>query len=406
MRRVRTSVLALTAAGSLAAGLGITLGAPASAAPAPTAEASSPRYEPAMVEALAADLGTDTSGAIDRLDAQARQQKQLDRLDGRGVEADGAFFDAAGRLTVNVADRTEAAQVREAGLRARIPVRGEAALTEIKAALDASASRTAPAGVASWGVDVAGDTVTVALSGSRGSADAAFLKKAASYGEAVRVVKGEGTLSPQAVVPPGSRMTLNNNDNSWCSVGYGARNSSGKQFLVTAGHCVASGPGLYFNRSRFAVGTYSRYAEGRDSVDMGLATLDSGSSIGTAVGTWGNGSSVAVRGSQRAATGAALCKSGSTTGWTCGRVKGYNVSVTYTNPNTGTRTYVSGLGTSTVCTEGGDSGGAYISGNQAQGMTSGGPTNQQCGGPDDEGSSYFQPLDDTLRYYGLTLNTN
>lgn len=40
-------------------------------------------------------------------------------------------------------------------------------------------------------------------------------------------------------------------------------------------------------------------------------------------------------------------------------------------------------------------------------MTSGGPTNQRCsGGVNSRGSSYFQPLDDALRYYGLTLNTN
>jgi hypothetical protein len=81
-----------------------------------------------------------------------------------------------------------------------------------------------------------------------------------------------------------------------------------------------------------------------------------------------------------------LCKSGRT----CGRVDSYNVSVTYSDPDGGPDTVVTGLGSSSVCTQGGDSGGAYIFGNQAQGMTSG---------------AYFQPLDDALSHYGLSLNT-
>jgi hypothetical protein len=139
---------------------------------------------------------------------------------------------------------------------------------------------------------------------------------------------------------------------------------------------------------------------------MGVALVDSDDSVATQVGTWGNGANIAVRGSKRAASGASLCKSGQTTGWTCGAVGSYNVSVTYKDEHGGPDTVVTGLATSSVCTEGGDSGGAYISGNQAQGMTSGGPIGQQCWGTNSRGSSYFQPLDDALSYYGLTLNTN
>lgn len=82
-------------------------------------------------------------------------------------------------------------------------------------------------------------------------------------------------------------------------------------------------------------------------------------------------------------------------------------TVTYVDRNGGPDTVITGLATSSVCVEGGDSGGAYISGNQARGMTSGGPIDQQCtGGVYSRGSSYFQPLDDALSYYGLTLNSN
>ncbi|GHC88749.1 S1 family peptidase [Streptomyces flavofungini] len=398
MAHARHYLLAAAAAGALVATTGAT-GAQADAPPAP-------RYEPQMIEALADTLGVSDSAAVRHLDEQADQQRRLNRLRQDGVRTDGAFFDAKGTLTVNVGAAREAKKVKATGLTARIPGRGEAELTRITAALDTAAAKRVPSGVASWEADLASDTVKVTVTDSATPAARAFLKKARGYGDAVRIVKSDRELQAKAAVAPGSRMNINNNPGSWCSVGFGAKNSAGRQYLVTAGHCVTGNPGLYFDGSKFASGSTTRFVLGRDSVDMGLATVDAGSSITTSVGTWGNGASVAVRGSQRAAVGASLCKSGSTTGWTCGKVNAYDVTVTYTDRNGGPDTVVTGLGRSTVCVEGGDSGGAYIAGNQAQGMTSGGPTDQSCGGVNDQGSSYFQPLDDTLRHYGLTLNTN
>lgn len=365
---------------------------------------ASPRYQPAMVQALADSLGVSEAAAVRRLDQQAEQQDRLAGLAGSGISTDGAFFTSAGKLTVNTHDAAAAEKVEKAGLGARVPDRGQAELDDIKAKLDAFAAKRVPAGVNAWGVDLASDTVTVEVANGNRAAAKAFLAEAGKYGSAVKVVRGHEELVPQAVIYPGSRMTFNG---YICSVGYGAHDRSGKQYLVTAGHCVEDLPVLSYDNVRFAKATHTRFALGSRSVDMGVAAIDAGNSIATSVGTWGNSSPVAVRGSQRAASGAALCKSGQTTGWTCGKVSSYNVSVTYTDQNGGPDTVVTGLGSSTVCTEGGDSGGAYISGNQAQGMTSGGPTGQSCtGGVNSRGSSYFQPLDDALSYYGLTLNTN
>lgn len=373
---------------------------------APAGNASTPRYQPEMVRALAASLGVDEKAATDRLDRQDAQQKRLAELSKGGLADDGAFFDASGKLTVNAEDRADVARFEKAGLDARLPARGESTLDRIKAQLDASAAKKAPAGVVAWSVDLAADKVVVKVNSDRSAPAKAFLAAAAKHGSAVKIVRGEEKLAPQAAIYPGSKMTINNTT-GWCSVGYGARDRSGNQYLVTAGHCVANLPTLRYDGTAFAKGVKTRYALGTRSVDMGIASVNSGHSITTSVGTWGNTSPIAVRGSNRAYSGASICKSGATTGWTCGSVGSYNVSVTYIDRNGGPDTVVTGLATSSVCTEGGDSGGAYISGNQAQGMTSGGPTNQRCtGGVNSRGSSYFQPLDDTLRYYGLTLNTN
>lgn len=368
--------------------------------------ASPPRYQPEMVEALAASLGVSEKAAVDRLDRQDAQQARLAQLAKSGISGDGAFFDASGTLTVNAGDQAEATRIEKAGLAARVPARGQAALDGIKAELDALAAKKVPSGVVAWSVDLASDKVTVKVNNERGAAAKAFLAAAAKHGAAVQIVRGQEELAPQAAIYPGSKMTFNNTSN-YCSVGYGARDSSGKQYLVTAGHCVTNT--LRYDGAAFAQGYKTRYALGTRSVDMGILTVNSGHSIVTAVGTWGQGSTktVAVKGVSRAASGAAICKSGATTGWTCGTIGSYNNTVTYKDLNGGPDTVVSGLATSSVCTEGGDSGGAYISGNMAQGMTSGGPIGQECtGGVNSRGTSHFQPLDDALRYYGLTLNTN
>ncbi|GAA4659840.1 S1 family peptidase [Streptomyces youssoufiensis] len=396
MRGSRTYVLA-AAVGAL---LSVTVvsGAQAKDDSAPMA----PRYQPEMVKALATTLGVSEDAAIERLDSQTEQQNTLASLGKKRIATQGAFFDKAGTLVVNAPDAKTADRIEDAGLTARVPARGESALNAIKAKLDAQAARQTPSGIAAWSVDLPSDTVVVEVANDKSAGARAFLKQAKSLGKAVRVVEGKQQLAPQALVYPGSRMTFNG---YLCSVGYGAKDSSGRQYLVTAGHCIEDLPDLYYDNQHFAKGEKTRFAIGTNSVDMGIARVDSDDQIATKVGTWGSAGTVAVKGSKRAASGAALCKSGQTTKWTCGAVKSYNVTVTYVDQNGGPDTVVRGLGSSSVCTQGGDSGGAYISGNQAQGMTSGGPTNQKCNGSvNSPGSSYFQPLDDALSYYGLSLN--
>ena len=53
-----------------------------------------------------------------------------------------------------------------------------------------------------------------------------------------------------------------------------------------------------------------------------------------------------------------------------------------------------------MCAEPGDSGGSLIAGTQAQGVTSGGSGNCSSGG-----TTYFQPVNEILSAYGLTLTT-
>src|SRR3546814_3519440 len=80
---------------------------------------------------------------------------------------------------------------------------------------------------------------------------------------------------------------------------------------------------------------------------------------------------VTVTGHAEAPIGAAICRSGRTTGWHCGAIQAKNVTVNYSSGET-----VLNLTQTTACSEGGDSGRSYISGTgQAQGVLSGGSAN-------------------------------
>ncbi|MEW9515411.1 S1 family peptidase [Streptomyces tubercidicus] len=391
MRDSRKYCLAATVGALLS--VSITTGAQAG-----TSTSESPRYEPQMVKALAKSLAVSEKTAVERLDRQAQQQSALARLNKDGIKTEGAFFNSKGTLTVNAPNAKTAVTIDDAGLNARVPEHGQSALHRIKSELDAMATKQTPTGISSWSVDLASDTVTVTVNSDKSAAARAFLKAAKIHGDAVRVVRSQENLSPQAAIAPGSEMTGNGYR---CSVGYGAKDSDGRQYLVSAGHCIMHMRDLEYNGKQFATRVNTRFASGKNSVDMGIAKVDSDDSITTEVDTWGR-ANVAVNGSERAAPGADVCKSGRSTHWTCGKINSYNASALYEG-----KTVVTGLGSSSVCTEDGDSGGAYISGDQAQGVTSGGPLHQQCNGKvNSPGSSWFQPLDDALSHYGLTLNTN
>ncbi|CAM5286441.1 serine protease [Streptomyces badius] len=219
--------------------------------------------------------------------------------------------------------------------------------------------------------------MTVEVNGDTDAATRSFLKAAKSNGDAVRVVKGQEKLETQAVVPPGSRMTFNG---YLCSVGYGAEDRNGNQVLVTAGHCIEDLPELAYNGTRFAKGTHTRFALGTRSVDMGIAAVErrplplASTSPRTAQAPFRSGAASGPP------PGAAPVESGQTTQWTCGKVGSYNVGVPH-RPERRPRHRRDRPGQlCSVCTQGGDSGGAYVSGDQAQGMTSGGPSNQRCNG--------------------------
>jgi hypothetical protein len=107
-----------------------------------------------------------------------------------------------------------------------------------------------------------------------------------------------------------------------------------------------------------------------------------------------SGQKVQVAGSVQALVGASVCRSGSTSGWHCGTIQRLGTTVRYAE---GT---VNGLTQTNVCAEPGDSGGPFIAGAQAPGVTSGGSGDCTRGG-----TTFFQPVNPILSDFGLTLRT-
>ncbi|GAA0652758.1 hypothetical protein GCM10010174_90710 [Kutzneria viridogrisea] len=333
------------------------------------------------------DLGLDPAQAQQLFAQQDHAARLADSLRGKlgGAFADSWFDQVSRRAVVDVTDARQAAQVTAAGAKARVVRHTEAQLNAVKDRLDALA---APDSVTGWYVDLPGNSVVVETTGTDQRVSA-FLDQARSLGDSVRVVTGSAKPELFYNVRGGDAWY---GSNFRCSVGFSATDSSGGKHFVTAGHCTKSG-GSASGYNRAALGTIngSHFGTGGD-----YGKVDVTSSQWTLQGLVTNGSStVAVKGSTEAAVGAAVCRSGSTTGWHCGTIQAKNQTVRYAE---GT---VTGLTKTNVCAEPGDSGGAWISGSQAQGVTSGGSGNCSSGG-----TTYFSPVGPALSTWGLRLTTS
>ena len=333
-----------------------------------------------LLLALAALLAAPAAGAAPKAadpDAAATADRLTRAL---GAQAAGAYLDASGRLTVNVLGPEAAAQVRAAGATPRLVARSSARLARVQAALDAAGN--APAG-ASWGVDLASNAVLVSVPAGRG---AAFVAKARSFGAAVRVertpaVQTQAFYGGQAIYRGGSR----------CSAGFNTRSGSGRNYVLTAGHCTDLG-GTWTTSSGQTIGPVA--ASSFPGNDYGAIRISNPAALDPRGGVLHNGAFRDITGASRVPVGSSACKTGSTTGTTCGTVQAYNVTVNYAE---GT---VFGLTRTNICTQPGDSGGAMYAGSRAQGITSGGT----IGGCSLAGfRSFFQPADEALSVYGLTL---
>ncbi|MFE0704002.1 S1 family peptidase [Streptomyces sp. NPDC058872] len=368
--------------------LGLALGAAqtgaAKASEIPEARAGQPSASAGLLDAMRRDLGLTASQAEERL----RAEKTAADIEKAAKEAVGGayggswFEPATGRLVVAVTDRAEEAEVRALGADTRLVRHSAASLDRAKARLD---GLDAPAGVAGWHVDPRANSLVVTV--VRGEREApsvrAFVDRARAGGPVTLAETAEAPRTHAAGTVGGDPYYTGN---VRCSIGFSVYGG-----FVTAGHCGRAGDAVR-GWDGSAMGTFRGSSfPGNDYAYVGI---HSGWWTVPVVLGWGTVPDRLVRGSAEAPVGASICRSGSTTHWHCGSVLAKNETVNYSQGAVYQMTKTS------VCAEGGDSGGSFISGDQAQGVTSGGWGNCSSGG-----QTWFQPINEILGRYGLTLHT-
>ncbi|MFC9913148.1 S1 family peptidase [Streptomyces sp. NPDC127197] len=352
-----------------------------------TAADDAPPASAGLLHAMQRDLGLSRDQAEARLAAErtARDVAPTARR-AAGAAYGGSWFDAdSERLTVAVTSDASAATlraVRSTGATVRTVEHSARQLDATKARID---RLSAPSGVSSWHVDPAANAVVVnVIEAERPDNDVRrFVARARAAGPVtVETVPAAPRTFAAGTVGGDPYYT----GNVRCSIGFSVHGG-----FVTAGHCGGGGAAV-----RGWDGTHIGTFQGSSFPGNDYAWVSVGSGWWTVpvVLGWGTVPDRLVRGSAEAPVGTSICRSGSTTHWHCGTVLARNETVNYSQGAVHQMTKTS------VCAEPGDSGGSFISGDQAQGVTSGGWGN--CSGG---GETWFQPVNEILNRYGLTLHT-
>lgn len=339
------------------------------------AAAAAPQFVPlnaGLLPAMQRDLGLSHDQAVGELAASTRASQLARTLQSELGDAFGGstFLPGTGRLEVAVTDPAKLAMVRASGADVR-QVRYSAGQLDATIARLNAREAAAPRSILSWGVDTENNRVTVGVvPGHRAEAER-FLAESGAPGSFV--VERAQSPRPHFDVRGGDPYFIGN---VRCSIGFAVTIG-----FLSAGHCAASGNSITGSNDQ-PMGSF--VTSSFPGSDYSLARVNAN---WMPRGRLANGTRVA--GMAEAPIGASVCKDGSTTGWTCGRILATNQTVRYAQ---GT---VVGTIKTDVPSAAGDSGAPLIAGNQAQGLLSGG----------DDASTYFYPVRAALFATGATLVT-
>jgi streptogrisin C len=363
--------------------------------------------EAALREALERDLGV-SGEELDELLAASAAAVELDAQlqDELGDEFAGSWFDReTGSLTVAVTDAGAAQLASAAGAETTVVTHSEQDLTAITDGLDevVEADPSAAADLFAWAIDVTSNQVVVtARAGEADSVESLV----AEYGDAVRIE--ESTTAPQPA-----------QDYPWldggipyngCSTGFNMRNvSTGVRYVLTAGHCGDVGNIAVAGNGQTIGPFVASFFPGYD--DALIEVTNTGYWLqGPFVFTWPGFITVSSTFTD-GPVGTPICKSGKTTGWTCGAITGKRVTVDYFDTAGNFIGTMFDLTQHNACVIPGDSGGSNVNAATSpaspEGVTSGGvfPNGQCIGGGNS--ISWYYPAAISVPYYtsafGATL---
>jgi len=343
------------------------------------------------------------------------QQKQLAAAQGRNFAGSWIERQADGSFKLVVATTRLGPQKGPVGVEFRTARHTFAELNSSKAQLDTLIERggRVPKGVYSWYVDQQSNSVVVGIGAGGEKAGIDFVAASGANAEHVRFVVEEEQARPLAALKGGLGYLRNPGDGYLyaCSIGFNALKGSTPVY-VSAGHCGDANEKVYLEGSAGTgpqwtlgpqIGTFSASSfpnPGGSGPDYSYITISGSNTQVASVHGW-TSTDVVVKGSTAGIVGTAICRSGRTSGWKCGTIDLVDVSVNYSTGET-----ITHVNRTTACSEGGDSGGSFITGpGQAQGVLSGGSGSCKGKLPNNRTRSYYQPVNPILSAYGLTLKT-
>lgn len=177
--------------------------------------------------------------------------------------------------------------------------------------------------------------------------------------------------------------------NYTCSLGFNVQRK-GRYYFLTAGHCGLDASVWYHDRNQTnRIGTVHHASFPWN--DYALVVYRDGIKPGGVVNLY-NGKSQDITSAMNPGLNQLVYRTGATTGLHSGRVTGLNATVNYAEGR------VAGLIRTNVCVEAGDSGGPLFYRTYAFGLTSGGNGDCTSGG-----TTYFQPVYEALKVYGVSV---
>ncbi len=348
------------------------------------------RIDPGMAAAMERDLGISAEQLPRYFRAEREalaKEAQAQRQFGRNFA--GAWLErgANGEFRHVVATTSNAKAARIAGTEIRQVRHSLRQLEETMASLNNLRSRAADArqlqGLQSWYVDVRTNRVVVSALPNATSKAADFVAVSTANVDTIRFETAQGTATTAANVASGM---LYDSGGRTCTVGFPVTKTTMKGF-ATAGHCGAVGTAVSLGGTVVGSVQASTFP-GSDRAWANVGNTDTLISM--------------VRGSVEYGIGTGICRLSALSGWRCGVITATNVTVNYAEGP------VYGLRQASACVSQGDSGGPWIVGNQAQGVTSGGQfvpglsSNCSLSNP----VSYYQRINPLLSAYGLSLVLN
>jgi streptogrisin C len=394
-RRRRTTVaqrrkIAVAAAVVAAAGAAVAFTLPSMAGTTPQSAAKAPGgsgVSPQILAAMQRDLGLNADQAAARLKRAKWASGVSAKLSAEtGTNFGGSWLGPDG-TTLKVAV-TSAGAAKAATAAGAVPVlvkHSEQTLDAAKAKLDAV--KSSAKNLSGWYVDVTSNKVVVVAKPDAAAKAKAWAENAGVKSSDLNVVTSNAAPKTLADLHGADPYFISlDGGTARCSIGFSVEGG-----FVTAGHCGSPGDKT-FDQAQGAMGEVKASVFPGDN-DEGFVTVTGGQTPQPFVNDF-QGNLLPVAGSTEAPVGAAVCRSGSTTGTHCGTIEAKNQTVVYPEGA------VTGLTRTNVCAEAGDSGGPWLSGDQAQGVTSGGSGDCTVGG-----ETFFQPVNEILAINNLTLLT-